>query len=95
MHCQWGTCGACQLLSDALCVFYTCDLWPPVTWTTGHEQTFARCRSTSNLPKDVHGSGILGTTAGEEVGLSGLPDRSSVVQLMEFGQPSSPSRIPA
>lgn len=42
-----------------------------------------------NLPKDMHGSGILGTTAGEEVGLSGLPDRSSVVQLMEFGQSSS------
>lgn len=46
-------------------------------------------RSMSNLPKDVHGSGILGTTAGEEVGLSGLPDRSSVVQLMDFGQSSS------
>lgn len=42
----------------------------------------------SSLPKDMQGSGILGTTAGEEVGLSGLPDhdRSSVVQLMEFGQ---------
>lgn len=40
----------------------------------------------SSLPKDVQGSGILGTTAGEEVGLSGLPDRSSVVQLMEFGE---------
>ena len=34
----------------------------------------------------MQGSGILGTTAGEEVGLSGLPDRNSVVQLMEFGE---------
>ena len=40
----------------------------------------------SSLPKDMQGSGILGTTAGEEVGLSGLPDRSSVVQLLDFGQ---------
>ena len=40
----------------------------------------------SSLPKDMQGSGILGTTAGEEVGLSGLPDRSSVVQLMDFGE---------
>jgi hypothetical protein len=38
----------------------------------------------------MQGSGILGTTAGEEVGLSGLPDRSSVVQLLDFGQSSSP-----
>jgi hypothetical protein len=38
----------------------------------------------------MQGSGILGTTAGEEVGLSGLPDRSSVVQLLEFGQSSFP-----
>ncbi len=38
----------------------------------------------------MQGSGILGTTAGEEVGLSGLPDRSSVVQLLEFGQSSCP-----
>ena len=37
----------------------------------------------------MQGSGILGTTAGEEVGLSGLPDRNSVVQLMQFGE--SPS----
>ena len=36
----------------------------------------------------MQGSGILGTTAGEEVGLSGLPDRRSVVQLLEFGQSS-------
>ena len=42
----------------------------------------------SSLPKEMQGSGILGTTAGEEVGLSGLPDRSSVVQLMEFGESS-------
>lgn len=34
----------------------------------------------------MQGSGILGTTAGEEVGLSGLPDRSSVVQLLDIGQ---------
>ncbi len=39
----------------------------------------------------MQGSGILGTTAGEEVGLSGLPDRSSVVQLLEFGQSSCPA----
>ncbi|DBA92139.1 hypothetical protein WJX77_008470 [Trebouxia sp. C0004] len=45
-----------------------------------------RSRSLSNLPKDMQGSGILGTTAGEEVGLSGLPDRSSVVQLLDFGR---------
>ena len=38
----------------------------------------------------MQGSGILGTTAGEEVGLSGLPDRSSVVQLLDFGQSSRP-----
>ncbi len=38
----------------------------------------------------MQGSGILGTTAGEEVGLSGLPDRSSVVQLLEFGQSCCP-----
>ncbi|KAL3156916.1 hypothetical protein ABBQ38_001178 [Trebouxia sp. C0009 RCD-2024] len=50
---------------------------------------YPRSRSMSNLPKDVHGSGILGTTAGEEVGLSGLPDRSSVVQLMDFGKGAS------
>ena len=42
------------------------------------------CRSTTSL-KDMHGAGILGTTAGEEVGLSGLPDRSSVVQLLDIG----------
>ena len=42
------------------------------------------CRSSSNLA-DMQGSGILGTTAGEEVGLSGLPDRSSVVQLLDIG----------
>ena len=38
----------------------------------------------------MQGSGILGTTAGEEVGLSGLPDRSTVVQLLDFGQSSCP-----
>ena len=43
---------------------------------------------------DMQGSGILGTTAGEEVGLSGLPDRSSVVQLMEFGEPPPPPPPP-
>ena len=53
-----------------------------------HPELLSACRSLSNLPKDVQGSGILGTTAGEEVGLSGLPDRSSVVQLLEFGQSS-------
>lgn len=42
------------------------------------------CRSSTSLT-DMQGSGILGTTAGEEVGLSGLPDRSSVVQLLEIG----------
>ena len=47
----------------------------------------------SSLPKDVHGSGILGTTAGEEVGLCGLPDRSSVVQLLEFGQSPCTSNL--